>query len=1441
MGWSHGYENNFAFLFKVECTELLVKGSEIYLSTTWTDGSGIDFIKVKIGIDEIHMEDLYIEIHGAIVNGETTDITSATIDGSIHCTGSFSLMGYGYLNTGNYVIRLKHEGRIEFLGFGINVKFRPGDPSKETSEFGYSVVEMINEGSSDIKFTIGTALSGGLRRVKAELELDSYIRIQDATFIVNGETIDIKIVFYEGNSHLKANFDFIKGTSVRVDWESGRTRQRAKFDLYLGDAYITGREYSVTASTTFHMYYDVKGSYLETDFDHSASFDRIIAVTKGEGEQKTFTLERGNHFYGDIKFDWSGGSGHPSEIDITSETGIHGGFDFLRATCGGQEWFTVSSATMDIQGPFAINVENIAWGETLPNSFDAYFTDFKFYGALSILNVFSVVGEIEFDGLLSVNIGAKTVHIEATSSSINFALEINGLFRSMICKTQGTFSGTVDINGGEPFTLNVDATSTAGFAEISITKHDGSRAYAAGLDIGPGPLQLELLGNGVYFNGKAHIDTIRYIDKDGREISYTNDLVLDGDIKLLKLGDQEVKIESLSGFNFDGSRTKVRILDLEFDLVIYIEGDLTIKFGGEDKVRLSSVNGFRGSCEFKINGKRFLGRDWDWNPGTTTIDWDLIHDENGGFIEINSQHMQEFDTDIYIDNLAVKIRGGGLKFQNFRIDWDRGPLGGVRNLTKTGSLDYSWLTIDAKLSDSKWHQIFPILEGECLPSADGGGPYTTYADQTWVDFDASETFCADKIRWDFDDEDGWDTGGGGEYNSWVDFESNKIISKNLESFYDDWEDSDCNPANGGTPGFDCSWISDTIYFATVEVKKERLLLPDIIDSVNVQVTIRYKYSSEIEIEIFPEPIYEGDLFTVGVTLRNSQDPDNAAVEDGTSVHYEYYENNDWILSETTTTNGGWAYFYAIDLPSGTSSIDSRIVVPDFEAEYNFKVYSKEGYIKGSVKDAVTDEYLSGVQVSAGGFSTTTSDGTGGLSLGTFELCLPEGWYTVAFSKNGYQTYSVSGVRVNEGTNTPMNDVKLNPGLSVTAYGPESGNPGVDYEFHGTATGGTLPYSWTWDFDDGTVEYEQRPEHSFSSLGTYHVKVIVQDAEGDTAQDIITVEMNTNEPPNKPRFTISNDNPNIGDTVTFTVVTSSISDPDGEITEIKFNFGDGDDTGWLSMPKIAFNHVYSSSGTYTVRLSVKDNAGASTASDSDTVTVTEYVNQAPHAIACVNGFGCVSSVSGSKDESFTFTGDNSYDSDGFVTSYKWSCFLAGTKVTMADGTYKNIEDVKIGDMVKSYDETTKTVKNSAVTQVMHHTPEEMLEYYMIINNKLRVTPNHRLYINNEWSAAGNIRIGDTLLDINGEEVFVTSIEKIYKRLPTYNLEIKDYHTYYAEDLLVHNAKIGYWTSVSNGNSIPSYSSSWDNDGDYTVTLYVKDNGGKIGTDSVEIHISGTIND
>ncbi|MFH1101346.1 MAG: triple tyrosine motif-containing protein [Methanobacteriota archaeon] len=137
-----------------------------------------------------------------------------------------------------------------------------------------------------------------------------------------------------------------------------------------------------------------------------------------------------------------------------------------------------------------------------------------------------------------------------------------------------------------------------------------------------------------------------------------------------------------------------------------------------------------------------------------------------------------------------------------------------------------------------------------------------------------------------------------------------------------------------------------------------------------------------------------------------------------------------------------------------------------------------------------------------------------------------------------------------------------------------------------------------------------------------------------------------------------------------------------------------------------------------------------------------------------------------------------------------CFVAGTPIIMSDGLTKNIEDVIVGERVLAYDEASQRVRVAPVTEVFHHMPVEMGSYYLVINDDLRVTRNHPLYVNGEWKTAEDVQIGDLLFSVNGVDIPVTSIGKICEQVATYNLEIGMYHTYFADDVLVHNKPLPY---------------------------------------------------
>ena len=169
---------------------------------------------------------------------------------------------------------------------------------------------------------------------------------------------------------------------------------------------------------------------------------------------------------------------------------------------------------------------------------------------------------------------------------------------------------------------------------------------------------------------------------------------------------------------------------------------------------------------------------------------------------------------------------------------------------------------------------------------------------------------------------------------------------------------------------------------------------------------------------------------------------------------------------------------------------------------------------------------------------------------------------------------------------------------------------------------------------------------------------------------------------------------------------------------------------------------------------------------------------------------VSGLVENSDKKFRITVDNGNLDSVSIYWLNDTCFLAETKVAMADGSYKNIEDTRIGDFVKSYDEQNDVLVNCKVTQIHHHTPEEMPEYYLIINGELRVTPNHKFYSNGEWICAGDLTVGDSLFCKEiGKDYLINSIERIYEKVQTYDLTVESCHNFFVNvegvAVLVHN--------------------------------------------------------
>jgi len=140
-------------------------------------------------------------------------------------------------------------------------------------------------------------------------------------------------------------------------------------------------------------------------------------------------------------------------------------------------------------------------------------------------------------------------------------------------------------------------------------------------------------------------------------------------------------------------------------------------------------------------------------------------------------------------------------------------------------------------------------------------------------------------------------------------------------------------------------------------------------------------------------------------------------------------------------------------------------------------------------------------------------------------------------------------------------------------------------------------------------------------------------------------------------------------------------------------------------------------------------------------------------------------------------------------------LAGTKIKMANGSYKDIEDIEFNDQVRAYDVDNDSYVTANVTAILCFSSDAFLpDNYVTINNKLRISPNHLLYVNGTLTNASDIVTGDFLFDVNGSNITVNSSsevsveeEKMYNLLISVNPEenaVQENLTFFAEDIQVY---------------------------------------------------------
>ncbi|MFF5537859.1 polymorphic toxin-type HINT domain-containing protein, partial [Streptomyces cinerochromogenes] len=154
-----------------------------------------------------------------------------------------------------------------------------------------------------------------------------------------------------------------------------------------------------------------------------------------------------------------------------------------------------------------------------------------------------------------------------------------------------------------------------------------------------------------------------------------------------------------------------------------------------------------------------------------------------------------------------------------------------------------------------------------------------------------------------------------------------------------------------------------------------------------------------------------------------------------------------------------------------------------------------------------------------------------------------------------------------------------------------------------------------------------------------------------------------------------------------------------------------------------------------------------------------------------------------------------------------CFLAGTAVLTADGSTKDIEDVRLGDRVLATDPKTGEMAPRKVTSLIRTDGDKNFNELSIATmdgiEKLTATHEHPFWSpsQHDWVPAGELAQGMTLRTEKGETVIVAGNRPFTRHARTYNLTVDDLHTYYVvagkTPVLVHNSSCGGDPSARGG--------------------------------------------